>query len=76
MAHYKRKHPRTSPTHGTRGYNSTYWLNAWPRWWDVFFHTRPRRRRDKSMMQAVKSGRIEADAAIWSVGKKPHVYYW
>lgn len=76
MAHYKRKRPRTSPTHNARGCIKTYWLNTWPRWWDVVFHTRPRRRRDKATMQAVKSGWIEADAANWSVGNKPHSYYW
>ena len=80
MAHYKRKRPRTSPTHGFHNRRDPlhfqYWGHNWPRWWDVVFHTRPRRRRDKELTRAVKAGLIDADNTVWSVDKKPQVYYW
>jgi hypothetical protein len=73
MAHYKRKRPRTAGSHGTsRG----FWIRHWPRWWDIVFHTRPRRRRDAELTHAVQRGVLDADNVAWSVDKKPHHYYW
>src|SRR3954471_14210731 len=45
MANDKRHRPRTSGTHGfdSRG----YWLAHWPRWHDIVFHSRPRRRAEQ-----------------------------
>lgn len=35
MAHYKRGKP------------GGHYLNAWPKWWDFLFHTRPRRKHSR-----------------------------
>lgn len=85
MAHYKRRRPRTSPSHNTRwnkwlakqlpGYDRWGWLRSWPRWHDVVYHTRPRRRRTRVAIVAVMQGR-DPDAILWPVEKKPHIYYW
>lgn len=71
MANYKRKRPRTGPTHHgvTR-----MWQN--PRWHDIVFHSRPRRRRDREVTNAVQRGYLDADAATWAVEKRPQIYYW
>lgn len=75
MAHYKRKRSRTAYT--KRGkMNTTYWLNTWPRWWDVLFHNRPRRRKDHKVCRDIVRGDQDHADAIWAVEKKPHKYYW
>jgi hypothetical protein len=81
MANYKRKRPRTSHTHSALNRREAEkpdyrWLGNWPRWHDVIFHTRPRRRAESRTIQAVLSGQVDADAALWPHSKKPHVYYW
>ena len=48
---YKRKRPRTAPLH--RGRSRGHWLRHWPRWWDLIFHTRPRRARTKALERAI-----------------------
>ncbi len=73
MAHYKRKRPRTA---GGQQHSGGYWLRHWPRWWDIIFHTRPRRRRDDALTRAVARGALDADNVAWSVEHKPHRYYW
>lgn len=57
--------------------NTGYWWgNSYPRSWDIQYHTRPRRGREKAMERKVLSGRVDADEAVWPLSKKPHVYYW
>ncbi len=73
MAHYKRKRPRTACTHNPQ--SRGYWLAHWPRWWDIIFHTRPRRRQDRALIEAIARGRDPDDVA-WTVNRKPHRYYW
>lgn len=51
-------------------------LANWPRAWDILHHTRPRRARDKRTTRGIRDGRIDPDEAIWSLEKKPHIYYW
>lgn len=75
MAHFKRKRSRTSghPHGSSRG----YWLRHWPRWWDVMFHTRPRRRRDAELTHRIMHGTLDPDNAAWDPGNtRPHNYYW
>ncbi len=83
MAHYKRGYPRAA----SRGQkldkwkakklgDEFHWLYRWPRWWDVVHHRRPPRRRATAVKRAVFLGKIDPDAAIWPVNKKPHTYYW
>jgi hypothetical protein len=52
------------------------WLSNWPAWWDLVFHRRPPRRRDKRLERAVLFDRIDADAACWPTWRKPHKYFW
>lgn len=85
MANYKRRRPRTQLTHSPwigreirdpsspRYYN---WTGCYPRWWDIVFHTRPWRRRERAMLRAVLLGQLDADEAPWPVPHKPHRYYW
>ncbi len=73
MANYKRKRPRTKAgTRGSRG----YWLRHWPRWWDIQFHTRPKRRAEARAIHQIKAG-DDPEGVAWPLGNhKPHTYYW
>lgn len=77
---YKRKRPRSQPTHGWRNNSREYkynnWMGHWPRWWDVVFHTKPARARSRAKIRAVLIGREDADNATWEPHHKPHKYYW
>ena len=81
---YKRGKPRTS-NGGRRSIDrwrmkqfgdDWHWMCNYPRWWDIVFHRRPHRRRAMETTRAVLLGKVDADAAIWPVSKKPHNYYW
>lgn len=74
MANYKRGYPRTSGR--AHGASRGYWLRHWPKWWDVVYHTRPHRREAAAVTNKVVRGVLDADAAVWPVSKKPHLYYW
>jgi hypothetical protein len=89
MANFKRRRSVTTATKGaTRvrgerqrkykdgGSYSWYWLTRWPKWWDVVFHTRPKRRRQRQCIIAVLQG-DDPDNIVWPLGNsKPHKYYW
>ncbi len=47
-----------------------------PRKWNIVYHTRPRRAREKRMEQAILRGTVDPDNAIFPLEKKPHIYYW
>lgn len=83
MAHFKRKRPRTQARqHSTNDLRREHgddwrWLRGYPRWWDIGFHTRPKRRQNKAMTRKVLMGATDADEATWNGwNTKPHVYYW
>lgn len=67
--------------HGKHG---SRWLFKMPRpygstpgWWVALFMNRPRRRRDRRLLERVVKGLVDADEAAFSVGgRRPHVYYW
>ena len=69
---YKRKRSRTKGTgKGPENMNTT------PSHHNIFFHSRPRRRRDKHRCLAVMQGKTDPDGMAWELGNhKPHVYYW
>ena len=70
---YKRKRPRTAYTKGrSRG----YWLHHWPKWWDVIYHTRPRRHATRECESAILRGIADADEVAWPLQKRPKWYYW
>lgn len=86
MAHYKRRYAKTK-TRG-RKRNCHKWIDgknnwggmrfmcSWPRYWDVEFHRRPKRRKIKRALVALKQG-ADPDNLAWPLGNhKPHSYYW
>lgn len=47
-----------------------------PPYWDMLYHHRPRRRRDKLKCIHVKQG-VDSDEMVWDLGnRKPHEYYF
>ena len=68
--HYKRRKPRCKSTrHGIFPHGS-------PSHWDILFHTRPRRRRDKSGERNILKGK-DSKTCLWDTANhKPHKYYW
>jgi hypothetical protein len=68
---YKRRRPRSSPTHHRRARN---YDNA-PRWWDVICNRRPARRREAILLTAVKQG-CDPDNVAWNPSGRPYNYYW
>ena len=85
MANYKRGYPRSQHS-GTFGLNKWEakrlgdlwnWTASNPRWWDLVFHIRPKRREGNRVTKKVFLGQLEADEAVWPLGcKKPTQYYW
>lgn len=51
-------------------------MNSYPRWHDIMFHTRPRRKAERHMEQQMLHGRLDPEAANWPLAHKPHKYYW
>jgi hypothetical protein len=75
MANFKRNKPRTR-SYGSRGSSRTCWLNTWPAWHDILYHSRPRRRADTELAGRVRRGEIDPDDTVWAANHKPHKYYW
>lgn len=69
MAHYKRGKFRVE------GKTKVKSMSTWPRWHDILYHSRPRRRRDKKVADDIVTDRLDADEAAWPTAKKPHKYY-
>lgn len=84
MAHYKRGKSRAQSSPHTSGRTleafekipGFWWSRRWPRCHDIVFHSRPRRRFDRKVAGDITADRIDADAALWAIEKKPHKYYW
>lgn len=91
MANYKRGYARTK-TRGrkrwrdhrrpVRGdFDPNYaakwlWLCNWPRWHDIEYHRRPKRRAERELIVRVLRG-DDPDDLAWPLGNhKPHRYYW
>lgn len=52
------------------------WMQTYPKYWDVEFHTRPKRRKTRRCEIAVLKG-ADPDNLAWPLGNhKPHNYYW
>ena len=72
--HHKRKKPRTLsdsqgpfPNGSRRGESPSHW--------NIIFHHRPGRRRDKENCRKAMMG--DEDRVVWDLGnRKPHIYYW
>lgn len=78
MSNHKRRRPRTKsrrPHFARHDPDVRYWLCRWPAWWDIVFHTRPQRRKEKELEKKVLSG-ADPDEIVWPVDKKPHHYFW
>jgi len=82
MAHYKRKRPRTGANRGghdrRRHERQPYynWLCSWPRWWDITFHRRPYRAKEKAVLRRIAKGDADLDDVTFAPAKRPHIYYW
>lgn len=70
MAHYKRGKSRVQANTHVKS------MSSWPRWHDIVYHSRPRRRAEKKAADDLVADRQDAEAALWAVEKKPHKYYW
>lgn len=70
---YKRKRARTRPRrHG----NKVAFPRGMPLWFNIEFHVRPRRRRDRERLRQVMLG-ADPDALLWEQhSRKPTIYYW
>lgn len=71
MAHHKRKKPRTR---GTR--HGDMHFHGWPAWWDIVFHTRPTRAKNREALRRIFKGDLDHEDHVFLNGKKPHIYYW
>ena len=72
---HKRKKPRIKSTSQGNLCGSSRRGEA-PSHWNILFHHRPKRRRDKLNCAKILKGH-DSDAVIWDLGnRKPHVYYW
>lgn len=69
MAHHKRKRPRTAPV------NAPEQMSITPSWWNIMFHSRPRRREDQRTAHSIVMG-ADPDEVVWAHSKRPHRYYW
>lgn len=86
MANYKRTGPRTkSRAHYSRKHHEELgnrqgcrWaLHHHPRWWDIVFHTRPKRRAEARELHRLVAGHIDLDAGLFPLaGRRPHHYFW
>lgn len=47
-----------------------------PKWHDVLYHNRPRRRKEAELLRAVLKGAVHHDEALWPLSRRPHCYYW
>lgn len=66
---FRRKKPRIKARSNVTS------MSSWPAWFDIVFHIRPRRRKDRRIEHAVMRG-ADADEVNWSVSKQPQKYYW
>jgi hypothetical protein len=87
MANFKRRKPRAR-TYGhisrrevdalcKAGSRRHAWMQWWPKWYDVLFHNRPKRRAEARELRRVVSGYVDIDAGLFPLGNnRPHIYYW
>lgn len=69
------KHRRKKPRFRSRLSKGTF-PNGNPSWWNIVYHSRPRKRRDAGKCRQVKKG-YDPDLIIWDLGNhKPTVHYW
>lgn len=89
MAHYKRKHPRSSSSgyYSANGLKNRLddigldprsrkkWHQGYPRWWDKVFHTRPARTKNRVLEKKILKD-ADSENMCWPDNRKPHIYYW
>lgn len=68
--HHKRKKPRIK----SRSVGA--FPSGTPAHWNILFHSRPRRRRERTRLAKVLRGH-DPEPMIWDLGNsRPHKYYW
>lgn len=72
---HKRKKPRTKSASRGKWWGGSRSGEA-PSHWNIIFHSRPKRRRDKYNCIKIMHG-CDPDGIVWDLGnRKPHTYYW
>lgn len=72
---HRRKKPRTV-SNGKEVWRCGSRTGEAPSWWNILFHSRPKRRRTKAKLNEIMHGK-DPDGIIWDLGnRKPHNYYW
>ncbi len=72
---YKRRKPRIKGTSNGKCCGGSR-TGSSPSYWNIIFHSRPKRRRDKHNCVKVMHG-YDPDGLVWDLGnRKPHNYYW
>ena len=73
---HKRKKPRTI-SRGSKHYPMGSRKGEAPSYWNIIFHSRPKRRKNKANCHKVTVGSADPDELIWELGnRKPHNYYF
>lgn len=47
-----------------------------PSWWNRLVNNKPKRREARHLCRLITGGKLEADAAIFPVNRKPYDYFW
>ena len=53
-----------------------YWMRNYPKVWDYFMHTRPRRAAEKKAIGLSKVDPDLGENVLFPLDHKPHQYYW
>lgn len=70
VMNHKRKKPRT------KSRSKGAFLKEAPAHWNIVYHSRPRRRRDRVRLVYVLHG-SDPDLMLWELGNsRPHRYFW
>jgi len=73
--HYKRIKPRAKSKSTAALFGGSRAGEA-PSHWNILFHSKPRRRKDKTGCHKILNG-ADPEGVVWELGnRKPHVYYW
>jgi hypothetical protein len=48
---------------------------GYPRWYDILYHTRRNRARNRLVVVKILQG-ADPEGMAWPLDRKPHIYYW
>lgn len=67
--------PYDEPAHWWR-HRERMSMSKTPSRWTHEMMMKPARARERAQLKHVQAGRIEPDAALFPLVRKPHIYYW